>query len=146
MFLFIYFWLHWVFAAKHRLFFQGRWVRATLWLGCRSFSLQWLLVSEHRLRVHGLSSGGYTGLVAPWHVGSSQTRDQTLVHCIGSQFLTTGLDHRVGSNIQILGEILWLFSPHTKWTSSVSYPRSRSELRLAVLQGLCSYVGSSTVW
>lgn len=69
-------------------------------------------VSEYRLWVHGLSSGGYTGVVAPWHVESSQTRDQTLVHCIGSQFLTTGPDHRVGSNIQILGEILWLYSPH----------------------------------
>ena len=145
MFLFIYFWLHWVFAAKHRLFFWGRWVRATLQLGCRSFSLQSLLVSEHGLWVHGLSSSGYTGLVALWHVGSSQTRDQILVHCIGSQFLTTGPDHRVGSNIQILGEILWLFPPNTKRTSSVSYPHSRSELRLAVFQGLRSYVGSSTV-
>ena len=27
------------------------------------------------------------GLVAPWHVGSSQTRDQTLVPCIGRQIL-----------------------------------------------------------
>ena len=29
----------------------------------------------------------YMGLVTPWHLGSSQTRDQTLVPCIGRQIL-----------------------------------------------------------
>ena len=29
----------------------------------------------------------YAGLVAPWHVGSSQIRDRTLVSCIGRQIL-----------------------------------------------------------
>ena len=29
-----------------------------------------------------------TGLVAPWHVGSSQTRARTCVPCIGRQILT----------------------------------------------------------
>ena len=28
-----------------------------------------------------------TGLAAPWHTESSQTRDQTLVACIGGQIL-----------------------------------------------------------
>ena len=38
-------------------------------------------------RMHGLSSCGGMGLVAPQHVESSQTRDQTHVPCIGRQIL-----------------------------------------------------------
>ena len=57
------------------------------------------LVTEHRLEgtwtsvvaVHGLRSTGsinkLTSLVALWHVGSSWTRDQTGVSCIGRQIL-----------------------------------------------------------
>ena len=37
------------------------------------------LVAEHRLEVHGLQCLGRMGLVAPWHVGSSQTRNGTYV-------------------------------------------------------------------
>ena len=40
------------------------------------------LVVEHRLQTHRL-----TGPVAPWHVGSSQTRARTRVPCIGRQIL-----------------------------------------------------------
>ena len=36
---------------------------------------------------HGLNSCGIPGLVAPWHVGSSQTRDHTCVSCIGRWIL-----------------------------------------------------------
>ena len=36
--------------------------------------------------VQGLSPGGSWALVAPWHVESSWTRDQTCVPCIGRQF------------------------------------------------------------
>ena len=39
--------------------------------------------AEHGLYVHGLQYLWYTGLVAPWHVESSQTRDQTCVSCTG---------------------------------------------------------------
>ena len=64
------------------------------------------LVAEHGLQVHGFSSCGSwaqqlwlagsrvqaqqlwrTGLVAPRHVGSSRTRVQTLVPCIGRRIL-----------------------------------------------------------
>ena len=38
-------------------------------------------------RVHGLSSCGGMGLVAPQHVESSRTKDQTHVPCIGKQIL-----------------------------------------------------------
>ena len=40
----------------------------------------------------------FMDLVAPWHVGSSWTRDQTQVSCIGRQILSTeppGKPHRV---------------------------------------------------
>ena len=37
--------------------------------------------------VRGPQQLWYTGLVAPWHVGSSQTREKTHVHSIGRQIL-----------------------------------------------------------
>ena len=45
------------------------------------------LVAEHRLQTRRLSSCGSQGLVAPRHVGSSQTRAGTRVPCIGRQTL-----------------------------------------------------------
>ena len=39
---------------------------------------------------HGLQELWHMGLLAPWHVESSQTRDRTCVPSIGSGFLTTG--------------------------------------------------------
>ena len=45
------------------------------------------LVAEHRLQTRRLSKLWLTGLVAPWHVGSSQTRARTHVPCIGRQIL-----------------------------------------------------------
>ena len=45
------------------------------------------LVVEHRLQTRRLSELWLTGLVAPRHVGSSQTRARTHVPCIGRQIL-----------------------------------------------------------
>ena len=45
------------------------------------------LVAEHRLQMRRLSKLWLTGLVAPRHVGSSQTRARTHVPCIGRQIL-----------------------------------------------------------
>ena len=45
------------------------------------------LVAEHRLQTLRLSNLWLTGLVTPWHVGSSQTRAQTHVPCISRQIL-----------------------------------------------------------
>ena len=42
---------------------------------------------EHRLQTRRLSSCGSRGLVAPRHVGPSQTRARTRVPCIGRQTL-----------------------------------------------------------
>ena len=53
------------------------------------------LIAEHRQQAHGLQQLQLTGsrawaqqlwgmgLAAPQHVGSSRTRDQTYVHCVG---------------------------------------------------------------
>ena len=43
--------------------------------------------AEHKLQTHSLSKLWLTGLVAPWHVGSSQTMAQTRVLCISRQIL-----------------------------------------------------------
>ena len=45
------------------------------------------LVAEHRLQTRRLSELWLTDLVAPRHVGSSQTRARTRVPCIGRQIL-----------------------------------------------------------
>ena len=91
-YLFIYFWLRWVFAAACGLspdavsegYSSSR---------CVGFSLRWPLPlqSTGSKRV-GLSSCGtwaqqlwHTGSAAPRHVGSSRTRAQTHVPCIGRQ-------------------------------------------------------------
>ena len=45
------------------------------------------LVAEHKLQMPRLSSCGSRALVAPRHVGSSQTRARIRVPCIGRQSL-----------------------------------------------------------
>ena len=45
------------------------------------------LAAEHVLWVCGLRSCGTWALAAPWHVGSSQTRDRTCFPCTGRQIL-----------------------------------------------------------
>ena len=95
--LFIYFWLCWVSVAA-------------TFSSCREWGLLFVavhglliavasLVAEHGLQVHGLQqlwlAGSraqaqqlwLAGLVAPWHVQSSRTRDQTRVPCLGRQIL-----------------------------------------------------------
>ena len=94
---FIYFWLCWIFVAA-QTFLQ-------LW--CLGFSLQWFLLLQSTGSRHtGFSSCGmwaqqlwllgsraqaqqlwHVGLVAPRHVESSGTRDQTHVPCISRQIL-----------------------------------------------------------
>ena len=88
--LFIYFWLCWAFAA----------VQAFLQLQGAGFSLQWFLLLQSMapgalgLQQLWLPGSGLQaqqlwpmGLVAPWHVGSSWIRDQTLVSCTGRRIL-----------------------------------------------------------
>ena len=102
LFLFIIFWLHWVFVAVCRLSL-GAASRGHSSLQCAGPSLQWLLLLQSvGSRCAGFSSCGMRaqqlwltgsgvqaqhlwliGLDAPWHVGPSQTKDQTCVPCIG---------------------------------------------------------------
>ena len=84
-FIYIYFWLRWVFVAarKPSLVVASRGYSLLRHVG---LSLWWLLVVEHGLQARGLQqlwlAGSKaqaqqlwcTGLVALWHVGSSQTR------------------------------------------------------------------------
>ena len=102
---FIYFWLHWVFVAARGLsLVEVSGDYSSLW--CAAFSLWLLLLWSMGSRHMGFSSCGTwvqqlwltgsraqaqqlwcTGFVAPRHVGSSQTRDQTHVPCTGRQIL-----------------------------------------------------------
>ena len=92
--LFIYFWLRWVFVAARGLSLVAA-SGGYSSLRCTGFSLQWLLL----LRSTGSKCAGFRscgmraqqlwlmGLVAPRHVGSSQTRARTHVPCIGRWIL-----------------------------------------------------------
>ena len=121
--LFIYFWLHQVFAAAHRLSLVVARGGYSL-LRCAVFSLRCLLL----LRSTGSRHAGFTscgtwaqqlwltgsraqaqqlwrmGLVSPRHVGSSRTRDGTRVPCIGRWILNhcaTREAHRFRFYIQV---------------------------------------------
>ena len=76
---FIYLWLHWVFNAA--CWFSLAAVSGGLLFVVvhRLLIVMTSLVSEQRSKVHDL--------VAPLHVGSSWTRDQTHIPCIGGQIL-----------------------------------------------------------
>ena len=109
IYLFIYLWLSWIFVAVCGLSLvvvSGGY--SSLW--CMGVSLQWpLLLWSTGSRHAGFSSCGAraqqlwlagsraqaqelwcTGLVAPQHAGSSQTRDGTCVPCIGRWILNHG--------------------------------------------------------
>ena len=83
---FFSYWLHWVFVAvcgPSRVATSGGYY---LWGMC--FSLRCLLsLQSMGSRAHGLQKLWHMGLAAPWHVWSSQTRDQTRVPCIGRWIL-----------------------------------------------------------
>ena len=98
--LFIYFWLCWVFIAMQpcrvtflqvRLLIRGyslvtvRGHHLLLSTGSRSHWLQHLQLLGSRAQAQQLRC---MGLVAPWHVGSSQIRDQSCVSFIGRQILS----------------------------------------------------------
>ena len=57
------------------------------------------LVAEHRLWGMRAQQLWCMGLAAPWHVGSSSTRDQTLVPCIGRQILLHCTGRRIGQSL-----------------------------------------------
>ena len=96
IYLFTYFWLRWVFVAVRGLSLVAA-SGGYSSLRCAGFSLRWLLLLwSTGSRLMGFSSCGTqaqqlwcTGLVAPWRVGSFQTRAQTHVPSLAGRFLTT---------------------------------------------------------
>ena len=77
IFIYFYFWLCWVptLVSASRGY-------SSLW--CMGFSLRWFpLLQIMGSRHTGFSSCGIQALVAPWHVGSFCTRDETFVPCVG---------------------------------------------------------------
>ena len=91
-YLFVYFWLCSVFVAMWA-FSMVSWDCS--WLRCRGFLLWWLLlVWSTGCRCTGSSSCSvwaqelwHMGLVAPWSVESSWTKNQTPVSCTGRQIV-----------------------------------------------------------
>ena len=115
-FFFNLFWLPWVFIVVCGIsLVAASGGYSSLW--CTGFSLRWLLLLQSTGSRHvGFSSCGawaqqlwllgsrgqalqlwHTGLVAPRHVGSSWTRAQTCVPCIGRQIL----NHRATREVRI---------------------------------------------
>ena len=109
LFIFLYFyffWLRWVFVAARGLSLVAASGGNSL-LRCGGFSLRWLLLLRSMGSRHvAFSSCGSqaqqlwlagsraqaqqlwrTGLVTPWHVGSSRTRARTRVSCTDRQIL-----------------------------------------------------------
>ena len=81
-------------------FLQLKQTGATLQLQCTGFSLQWLLLLQSMgFRACWLQQLWCIDLVAPWHMESSWTRDQTWVLCIGRQIF----------NHQTIREVLYVF-------------------------------------
>ena len=115
LFFIFYLWLHWVFIAAcgFSLVAESSGYSS---LQCTGFSLWWLLL----LRSVGSRACGHlylwvTGSVAARHVGSSWTRDQTHVPCIGrwilNHWITRELPHLFYSCWLLICLILF-------WTSS----------------------------
>ena len=65
------------------------------------------VVAEHRLQTRKLSSCWSTGLVAPQHVGSSQTRARTRIPCISRQILNHCATREAPTTLLVL-YILWV--------------------------------------
>ena len=87
------------FIFKHLFVFLFIYLRLTmLGLCCCMQALQWVGATlccpawavgtqASAVAAHGLQELRCMGLVVPWHVGSSQTRDWTCVPCVGRQIL-----------------------------------------------------------
>ena len=93
----------------------------------------------------------HTGLVAPWHVGSSQTRDGTCVPCIGRRILihcatrevpVFDLKHalfvdsgycRLAHSSSIFFQHVFLYS--RGWTAKATFPDSLAHRVLHVTDG-----------
>ena len=80
LFLCICVWLPWALVAAQGL--SCSWGERGLLAAAAS-----LVVEQQALEHVSFVSCGATGLVTPWHVGSSQTGDRTCVLCVGRWIL-----------------------------------------------------------
>ena len=85
---FIYLGLCWVFIAA-RVFLSLWRAGATLQLRCVGLSSHWLILLWSAGCTAQAQQLRHLGLVAPWHVGSSRTRDQTVSTASAGGFFTT---------------------------------------------------------
>ena len=85
-FLFIYLWLFWVIVAAYGLSLVAV-SRGYSLLLCKGFSLRWLLLLPSTVYKAQAQQLWCAGSVAPGHVGSSWTRNRTLVPYTGSRIL-----------------------------------------------------------
>ena len=90
------FWLYWVFIALHG-FSPAAVTRVYPWIQCGLLTVVTSLVAEFGLYARGLQELQCVGLIAPQHVGSSQTRDPTHVLCLSRQTL----NHRTTREISL---------------------------------------------
>ena len=86
IYLFIYLWLCWVFVSVRGLSLVVA-SGATLHRGARASHHRGLSCCGEQAPDAQAQQSWLTGPVAPWHVGSSQTRARTRVPCIGRQTL-----------------------------------------------------------
>ena len=138
MYLFIYFWLHWVLVAVCGLSLAAA-SGGYSSLCCTGFSLRWLLLLRSTgSRRTGFSSCGlraqqlwlmgsraqaqqlrHTGLVAPRHVGSSRTRDGTRVPCLGRWILNHCATREVPTisfySARLLGQKVFFHGHHLQY-------------------------------
>ena len=77
------------------------------------------LVAEHRLQMLRLSNLWLTGLVTPWHVGSSQTRARTHVPCISRQILNHWATREAPENVFFLK---WISFTRLAWGGDEQMP------------------------
>ena len=118
-------------------------------LRCTGFSLWWLLLLRSTgSRRAGFSSCGSraqqlwrTGLVAPQHVGSSQTRDRIHVPCIGRRIL----NHCASREVPLLLFYVLVFWPQGMWDLS-SPTRDPTHTRCIGRQSLNHWTTREVPW
>ena len=132
--IFFFFWLHWVFVAACRLSSSSsEWGYSQL--QCSGFSLQWLLVAEHRLQAQEFSSCSTQAqqlwstrvhrLQQFWHAGSvgcgfwalehglSSCGTRAYLFCVMWDLLEPGIEHMSPA---LVGGFLSTVSP---WKSRI---------------------------
>ena len=108
IYLFIYLWLCWVFVSVRGLSLVVA-SGATPHRGARASHYRGLSCCGEQAPDAQAQQLWLTGLVAPWHVGSSQTKARTRVPCIGRQTLNHCATREAPLFIFIYFGLRWVF-------------------------------------